>query len=82
MILFIILKAKRDLLKLSSFEKESKGFVANLYILLLSFRHQRKLPPFFFKQKTAYEMLRSLVGSEMCIRDRFCTGTFIFSDIY
>ena len=22
---------------------------------------------FFFKQKTAYEMLRSLVGSEMCI---------------
>ena len=23
-----------------------------------------------FKQKTAYEMLRSLVGSEMCIRDR------------
>ena len=26
---------------------------------------------FFFKQKTAYEMLRSLVGSERCIRDRF-----------
>ena len=25
---------------------------------------------FFFKQKTAYEMQRSLVGSEMCIRDR------------
>ena len=24
----------------------------------------------FFKQKTEYEMLRSLVGSEMCIRDR------------
>ena len=23
----------------------------------------------FVKQKTAYEMLRSLVGSEMCIRD-------------
>ena len=23
------------------------------------------------KQKTAYEMLRSLVGSEMCIRDRW-----------
>ena len=29
---------------------------------------------FFFKQKTAYEMLRSLVGSEMCIRDR--NGSF------
>ena len=28
---------------------------------------------FFFKQKTAYEMLRSLVGSEMCIRDRILT---------
>ena len=27
------------------------------------------LDNFFFKQKTAYEMLRSLVGSEMCIRD-------------
>ena len=27
------------------------------------------IPVFFFKQKTAYEMLRSLVGSEMCIRD-------------
>ena len=25
---------------------------------------------FFFKQNTADEMLRSLVGSEMCIRDR------------
>ena len=24
---------------------------------------------FFFKQKTAYEVLGSLVGSEMCIRD-------------
>eukprot|EP00658_Telonema_sp_P-2_P051042 TRINITY_DN39054_c0_g1_i1.p1 TRINITY_DN39054_c0_g1~~TRINITY_DN39054_c0_g1_i1.p1 ORF type:complete len:185 (-),score=56.90 TRINITY_DN39054_c0_g1_i1:298-852(-) len=29
---------------------------------------------FFFKQKTAYEMLRSLVGSEMCIRDSSSTG--------
>ena len=29
---------------------------------------------FFFKQKTAYEMLRSLVGSEMCIRDRGTGG--------
>src|SRR5678815_5048206 len=29
---------------------------------------------FFFKQKTAYEMLRSLVGSEMCIRDRYHRG--------
>ena len=29
-------------------------------------------PPlfFFFKQKTAYEIMPSLVGSEMCIRDR------------
>ena len=24
---------------------------------------------FFFKQKTAYEMLRILVGSEMCKKD-------------
>ena len=27
----------------------------------------------FFKQKTAYEMQRRLVGSEMCIRDSFIT---------
>ena len=27
---------------------------------------------FFFKQKTAYEIMPSLVGSEMCIRDRYC----------
>src|SRR5450756_1359313 len=26
---------------------------------------------FFFKQKTAYDIMPSLVGSEMCIRDRF-----------
>ena len=30
----------------------------------------------FFKQKTAYEMLRSLVGSEMCIRDRYQSQIF------
>ncbi len=34
---------------------------------------------FFFKQKTAYEMLRSLVGSEMCIRDRRQTAFSDFS---
>src|SRR5665648_881010 len=28
---------------------------------------------FFFKQKTAYEIMPSLVGSEMCIRDSFGT---------
>ncbi|MBW6103887.1 hypothetical protein KZ850_11565, partial [Pseudomonas aeruginosa] len=26
---------------------------------------------FFFKQKTAYDLSECLVGSEMCIRDRF-----------
>eukprot|EP00831_Metopus_contortus_P038286 TRINITY_DN30116_c0_g1_i3.p1 TRINITY_DN30116_c0_g1~~TRINITY_DN30116_c0_g1_i3.p1 ORF type:complete len:122 (+),score=8.85 TRINITY_DN30116_c0_g1_i3:16-381(+) len=29
---------------------------------------------FFFKQKTAYEMQRGLVGSEMCIRDSHCSA--------
>ena len=33
---------------------------------------------FFFKQKTAYEMLRSLVGSEMCIRDRVNSRDWAF----
>eukprot|EP00831_Metopus_contortus_P015063 TRINITY_DN1624_c0_g1_i1.p1 TRINITY_DN1624_c0_g1~~TRINITY_DN1624_c0_g1_i1.p1 ORF type:complete len:258 (+),score=85.16 TRINITY_DN1624_c0_g1_i1:87-860(+) len=37
---------------------------------------------FFFKQKTAYEMQRGLVGSEMCIRDRVSTqSTWESSDI-
>ena len=30
----------------------------------------KNLMVFFFKQKTAYEVMPSLVGSEMCIRDR------------
>src|SRR5450756_1288253 len=29
---------------------------------------------FFFKQKTAYEIMPSLVGSEMCIRDRLAAA--------
>ena len=36
---------------------------------------------FFFKQKTAYEMLRSLVGSEMCIRDRHMGYPFFLSRV-
>ena len=31
----------------------------------------------FFKQKTAYEIGVRLVGSEMCIRDRFVTISFV-----
>ena len=31
---------------------------------------RRIIKKIFFKQKTAYEMRSSLVGSEMCIRDR------------
>eukprot|EP00658_Telonema_sp_P-2_P057270 TRINITY_DN45716_c0_g2_i1.p1 TRINITY_DN45716_c0_g2~~TRINITY_DN45716_c0_g2_i1.p1 ORF type:complete len:113 (+),score=29.43 TRINITY_DN45716_c0_g2_i1:42-380(+) len=37
----------------------------------VSYGYKRWCCFFFFKQKTAYEMLRSLVGSEMCIRDRY-----------
>ena len=35
-------------------------------------------PAISIEQKTAYEMLRSLVGSEMCIRDRIGNGHGIF----
>ena len=31
---------------------------------------RRIIKKIFFKQKTAYEMIGCLVGSEMCIRDR------------
>ncbi len=37
--------------------------------LLLNSLHPVCLVIFFFKQKTAYEVRLSLVGSEMCIRD-------------
>jgi len=35
---------------------------------------------FFFKQKTAYEMLRGLVGSGMCIRDRVLRGWHLWAN--
>src|SRR5665254_28925 len=44
-----------------------------LYFILFFFFKQKtayEMLRILFKQKTAYEMLRSLVGSEMCIRDR------------
>ena len=34
---------------------------------------------FFFKQKTAYEIMPSLVGSEMCIRDSPIHGMYVHS---
>jgi len=34
---------------------------------------------FFFKQKTAYEIRLSLVGSEMSIRDRITTDESLFT---
>eukprot|EP00658_Telonema_sp_P-2_P069042 TRINITY_DN5809_c0_g1_i1.p1 TRINITY_DN5809_c0_g1~~TRINITY_DN5809_c0_g1_i1.p1 ORF type:complete len:503 (+),score=128.95 TRINITY_DN5809_c0_g1_i1:3-1511(+) len=40
-----------------------------IYICVRALLMIRGVIFFFFKQKTAYEMLRSLVGSEMCIRD-------------
>src|SRR5660398_244197 len=36
---------------------------------------------FFFKQKTAYELRLSLVGSEMCIRDRTMTRTYLHRSV-
>ena len=36
---------------------------------------------FFFKQKTAYEIMPGLVGSEMCIRDRMETRTLGLGDV-
>ncbi len=36
---------------------------------LSSVEHVGMFVVFFFKQKTAYEIRLSLVGSEMCIRD-------------
>ena len=35
---------------------------------------------FFFKQKTAYEIMPSLVGSEMCIRDRLYAAVMELPD--
>ncbi len=38
-------------------------------VIVLTLRPSFLLNFFFFKQKTAYEIMPSLVGSEMCIRD-------------
>eukprot|EP00658_Telonema_sp_P-2_P010430 TRINITY_DN13934_c0_g1_i2.p1 TRINITY_DN13934_c0_g1~~TRINITY_DN13934_c0_g1_i2.p1 ORF type:complete len:124 (-),score=18.25 TRINITY_DN13934_c0_g1_i2:78-449(-) len=43
----------------------------SMFIIINSIVEYCSLFFFFFKQKTAYEMLRSLVGSEMCIRDSY-----------
>eukprot|EP00831_Metopus_contortus_P061365 TRINITY_DN53221_c0_g1_i1.p1 TRINITY_DN53221_c0_g1~~TRINITY_DN53221_c0_g1_i1.p1 ORF type:complete len:172 (+),score=55.18 TRINITY_DN53221_c0_g1_i1:30-545(+) len=45
------------------------GMIGVRYCISISLRFF-----FFFKQKTAYEMQRGLVGSEMCIRDRSVTA--------
>ena len=37
---------------------------------------------FFFKQKTAYEIMPSLVGSEMCIRDSLFPWSTRFLDVF
>ena len=37
---------------------------------------------FFFKQKTAYEILSGLVGSEMCIRDSAWIEEMIYKQWY
>ena len=37
---------------------------------------------FFFKQKTAYEIMPSLVGSEMCIRDRVYDVWITFGSVH
>eukprot|EP00825_Cyclidium_porcatum_P005559 TRINITY_DN12713_c0_g1_i2.p1 TRINITY_DN12713_c0_g1~~TRINITY_DN12713_c0_g1_i2.p1 ORF type:complete len:133 (-),score=28.99 TRINITY_DN12713_c0_g1_i2:31-429(-) len=37
---------------------------------------------FFFKQKTAYEIMPSLVGSEMCIRDSICISDHEISGLW
>ena len=36
---------------------------------------------FFFKQKTAYEIGVRLVGSEMCIRDRYIAKRGVATDL-
>ena len=43
-------------------------YILNLFIIIFDVYF------FFFKQKPAYELLRSLVGSEMCIRDSAILG--------
>ena len=45
-------------------------------------KKKKKKNVFFYKQKTEYEMLRSLVGSEMCIRDRIWRGGCIIRSAF
>ena len=62
--------------------KKKKYFFFSIFLFFFFFFFfffsSRRRHIFFFKQKTAYEMLRSLVGSEMCIRDRHDSNITIF----
>ena len=48
------------------------SFLTDLHVPLDNNQAERDLRRLKFKQKTAYEIRLSLVGSEMCIRDRLC----------
>ncbi len=49
--------------------KSSNGIGKTVRIFIEIIKYEVGI--FFFKQKTAYEVSLGLVGSEMCIRDRF-----------
>ncbi|GAB5869013.1 hypothetical protein JMUB7539_27140 [Staphylococcus aureus] len=51
-------------------EKKEREFEEKLENTPPTKINAKAIVEYFFKQKTAYEMSASLVGSEMCIRDR------------
>ncbi len=51
-------------------EDRINGLTVCAYLMLYDVSSLCNYLFFFFKQKTAYEIRLSLVGSEMCIRDR------------
>ena len=61
-----ILREKR----LNSFDPQRENLLGEDSICIVNLLEIPRVIVFFFKQKTAYEILSGLVGSEMCIRDR------------
>ena len=62
------------LLDVSDISSAATYAINNTYI---NSTYDRYLVQAFFKQKTAYEIMPSLVGSEMCIRDSVCILSYL-----
>ena len=73
-------RAHETLTNLVCHLRREKIVCRRLFVAVIILVVSDAVPPFFFKQKTAYGIHERLVGSEMCIRDSYLTGQIINVD--